>query len=66
MIYLDMYWLVLPTGGYHAPPFALVDLCCMVGVAGVFIAGIAFRAKSLNLMPTNDPRLEKSLAFTNI
>jgi hypothetical protein len=66
MIYLDMYWLVLPTGGYHAPPFALVDLCCAVGIASVFIAGIAFRAKSLNLMPTNDPRLDKSLAFTNI
>jgi hypothetical protein len=66
MIYLDMYWLVLPSGGYHAPPFALIDLCAAVGIAGVFIAGIAFRAKSLNLMPTNDPRLEKSLAFTNI
>ncbi|RYZ01779.1 MAG: quinol:cytochrome C oxidoreductase [Myxococcales bacterium] len=66
MIYLDMYWLVLPTGGYHSPPFGLVDVCCMVGVMGVFIAGIALRAKSLNLMPTNDPRLQKSLAFTNI
>jgi hypothetical protein len=66
MIYLDMYWLVLPTGGYHSPPFHVIDLCCVVGVLGVFIAGIAFRAKSLNLMPTNDPRLQKSLAFTNI
>jgi hypothetical protein len=72
MIYLDMYWLVMPTLGplthteVHGPPFHLIDLCCMVGVMGVFIAGIAYRAKSLNLMPTNDPRLDKSLAFTNI
>jgi hypothetical protein len=82
MIYLDMYWLVMPTlhggaaGGHgahevvgaHAPalPFGLMDVCCMVGVLGVFIAGAAFRAKNLNLMPTNDPRLEKSLAFTNL
>jgi hypothetical protein len=66
MIYLDMYWMVMPTGGYTSPPFGLIDVCCMVGVLGVFIAGIALRAKSLNLMPTNDPRLEKSLAFTNI
>jgi len=50
----------------HSPPFALIDLACMVGVMGTFIAGIAYRAKSLNLMPTNDPRLPKSLAFTNI
>jgi hypothetical protein len=66
MIYLDMYWLVMPTSGAHSPPFALIDLCTMVGLAGAFIAGIAFRAKNLNLMPINDPRLPKSLAFQNI
>ncbi len=66
MIYLDMYWMVMPTSGAHSPPFALIDLCCLIGVLGVFISGIAFRAKNLNLMPTNDPRLPKSLAFTNI
>jgi hypothetical protein len=66
MIYLDMYWLVMPTSGAHSPPFALIDLCCMVGVMGVFIAGIAMRAKNLNLMPMNDPRLPKSLAFQNL
>ncbi|MES1183035.1 MAG: hypothetical protein ABUL60_04420 [Myxococcales bacterium] len=68
MIYLDMYWLVMPTLGKDvtAPPFGLIDLACMVGVMGVFIAGIAMRAKNLNLMPTNDPRLPKSLAFENI
>ncbi len=66
MIYLDMYWLVMPNTRAESPPFALIDLCCMVGVLGVFIAGIAMRAKSLNLMPTNDPRLPKSLAFENI
>jgi hypothetical protein len=66
MIYLDMYWLVMPTSGAHSPPFALIDLACWVGVFGVFVAGIALRAKNLNLMPTNDPRLPKSLAFENI
>ena len=68
MIYLDMYWLVMPTIAPHTPgpPFALIDIACAVGVLGVFIAGIAMRAKNLNLMPTNDPRLPKSLAFENI
>ncbi|HVY26258.1 MAG TPA: hypothetical protein VHB79_06880 [Polyangiaceae bacterium] len=66
MIYLDMYWLVMPNTKAEAPPFALIDICCVIGVLGVFIAGIAYRAKSLNLMPTNDPRLPKSLAFTNL
>jgi hypothetical protein len=66
MIYLDMYWLVMPTTGAEAPPFALIDVACVVGILGVFIAGIAMRAKNLNLMPTNDPRLPKSLAFENL
>jgi hypothetical protein len=66
MIYLDMYWLVMPNSGFEYPPFALIDLFCAVGIIGVFIAGASLRAKNLNLMPTNDPRLNKSLAFQNI
>jgi hypothetical protein len=66
MIYLDMYWLVMPTLGLKHPSFSLVDLLCAVGVMAVFIAGAALRAKNLNLMPTGDPRLPKSLAFQNI
>ncbi len=66
MIYLDMYWLVMPNTHAEGPPFALIDLACWVGVFGVFVAGIAMRAKNLNLMPTNDPRLPKSLAFENL
>ncbi len=66
MIYLDMYWLVMPNTHAESPPFALIDVACLVGVLGVFIAGAAMRAKTLNLMPTNDPRLPKSLAFENL
>jgi hypothetical protein len=66
MIYLDMYWLVMPTTRSESPPFALIDVACVIGILGVFIAGIAMRAKNLNLMPTNDPRLPKSLAFENL
>jgi hypothetical protein len=66
MIYLDMYWIVMPYADAHGPPFGLIDVACVVGVLGVFLAGAALRGKNLNLMPTNDPRLQKSLAFTNI
>jgi hypothetical protein len=66
MIYLDMYWLVMPSTRSESPPFALIDVACAVGILGVFIAGAAMRAKNLNLMPTNDPRLPKSLAFENL
>ncbi len=66
MVYLDMYWMVMPTLKTESPPFSLIDLGCVIGVFGVFVAGIAMRAKNLNLMPTGDPRLPKSLAFENI
>ncbi len=66
MIYLDMYWLVMPTLGVDQVPFQLIDLTCWVGVLSLFIAGVAWRAKGLNLLATNDPRLPKSLAFENI
>src|SRR3954468_12292059 len=66
MIYVDMYWLVMPTLGVDEVPFALIDLTTWIGVLALFIAGVAYRAKSLNLLATNDPRLPDSLAFENI
>jgi hypothetical protein len=66
MIYLDMYWLVMPTLGFDEVPFQLIDLTCWIGVLSLFIAGVAYRAKGLDLLAKNDPRLPKSLAFENI
>jgi hypothetical protein len=66
MIYLDMYWLVMPTLGVDQVPFQIIDLTCWIGVLSLFIAGVAYRAKNLQLLATNDPRLPKSLAFENI
>jgi hypothetical protein len=65
MIYLDMYWLVMPTVSDEVP-FKLIDLTCWIGVLALFIAGIAYRAKNLDLLAKNDPRLPDSLAFENI
>jgi hypothetical protein len=65
MIYVDMYWLVMPTVSDEVP-FKLIDLTCWIGVLGLFIAGIAYRAKNLDLLAKNDPRLPDSLAFENI
>ena len=66
MIYLDMYWLVMPTLGVDEVPFQLIDLTCWIGVLALFIAGVAYRAKSRDLLAKNDPRLPQSLAFENV
>jgi hypothetical protein len=62
--YLDLYWLIFPNGGGEAP-FAPTQILFLVGVLAVFFGVVARRAKGVNLVPTNDPRLADSLAFEN-
>lgn len=64
--YVDMYWLVMPTTFTDGPELNLLDLTCWLGLTGIFVAAVAFRARNVNLVPVGDPRLEKSLAFENI
>jgi hypothetical protein len=39
---------------------------CLVGLVAVFIAYVAYQARSRNLLPVRDPRLARSLAFENM
>ena len=65
MVYLDMFWLILPNIE-HEPTFKLFDLLLVIGLLSALVAGVARRAAKLNLLPTRDPRLGRSLAFENI
>jgi hypothetical protein len=65
-IYVDMYWLIMPNLKTEEIPLSLVDITCWIGMAGALIAAIAVSAKNVNLLPVNDPRLPRSLAFENI
>jgi hypothetical protein len=65
MVYLDMYWLIMPNID-HEPHFQAMDVLCAVGLLSALVAGAAQRAKGMNLLPTKDPRLPRSLAFENI
>lgn len=67
MHWVDLYWLVMPalyreTG----PSFGVVDIGCMVGVIGLWLAGIQRMAGDAPLVPLRDPRMHESLAFHNI
>jgi len=66
VIYLDMYWLVMPSMKTEEVPFALIDVTCLIGMAGTLIAAFAHFSKNVNLVPVKDPRLPRSLAFENI
>jgi hypothetical protein len=63
--WLDMFWLVKPHMHTEQIPLNLLDVTCMVGVIGLFIASAAFSAQKINLVPVKDPRLARSLAFEN-
>ncbi len=63
--YVDLYWLVMPHLNPHHPVPHVLDLTCLAGVAGVFLAGAAHRARARSLVPIRDPRLAESLAFEN-
>ena len=66
MQWLDLYWLIMPSLGEHGPELGLLELACWLAVGGLFLAGIAARARGVLLLPVRDPRLSESLAFENV
>ncbi len=63
--YVDLYWLIKPELHTAHVPLHPLDVTCLVAVVALFLAAVAHMAKSVNLIPTKDPRLQKSLAFEN-
>jgi hypothetical protein len=47
--------------GWH-----LLDLTCLVGLLGVYIAGTAAILRQASLVPERDPRLPEALSFENV
>ncbi len=62
---VDLYWLVMPQASPKSAAPHLVDLTCMIGVGGLYVAALAFRLRNRSLVPERDPRLPESLAFEN-
>jgi len=69
MHYVDLYWLVMPTGDPHAslaPATLLVDLGGLVLPIGVLLLVIALRAAKGPLFPIKDPRLAETYKAENL
>lgn len=64
--WLDLYWLVMPNLETPGLPLGPIDLACLVGIGGIFLAGLVRTAQGHRLVPSQDPRLNESLAFENI
>ena len=63
--WLDMFWLVKPHYDSHHVAFGIQDLLCTLGMLGLFVGAMAWRAQKMTLVPVKDPRLPRSLAFEN-
>jgi hypothetical protein len=63
--WLDLYWLAMPELQPGGPTLNLMDLLNLVGLAGFYLAGLAWLAGNRSLVPVRDPRLADSLAFEN-
>ena len=68
MNWIDIFWLVMPNANVGGVSFGiiLVDVCCTIGVGGIYVAGLLKFAGQTSVMPVKDPRLEESLKFHNI
>ena len=66
MHYLDLYWLVMPNLHHEHFHGDVLDVTCLIGVVGLFVAVFARRLTAHKLVPVGDPRLAESLAFENV
>jgi hypothetical protein len=60
---VEVYWVVMPNFGPLAPSW--VDLACLVGFLGVYLALVLREMESYSLVPVGDPRLVRALEFEN-
>ncbi len=64
---VDIYWFVMPNflQGKDGFSFHILDLTCLMAVAGIYGAFVFFQMTKFSLVPVGDPRLERSLGFQN-
>lgn len=60
---VEVYWVVLPNYGPFEPK--LVDLGCLLGTVGVYLALVLRGMEDYPLVAVGDPRLVRSLEFEN-
>lgn len=64
--WIDMVYLVMPSFASDRFPVGLIDVCLLVGLGGLYVAGVLRAARGVALVPTKDPRLHEALAFENL
>ena len=66
---VEMYWLVMPNynGGLLGSPGSMwIDAVCLLAVVGLYLTAVFHRMTRFPVVPVNDPRLPRSIAFENV
>jgi len=63
--WIDLLWLVMPGATGEGFTSALIDLCLLVGLGSLYLAGAWQTAQGLSLVPLRDPRLAEAIGFEN-
>lgn len=66
MHFIDLYWLIMPTRYEDGTHFSFIDVLCLFGIGGLFIALFATLTRRKAVVPIQDPRLPESLTYENI
>ena len=64
--WIDMVYLVMPSFTSERFPVGLIDVCLLVGLGGLYVAGVLRAVRGVALVPAKDPRLHEALAFENL
>jgi hypothetical protein len=65
MHFVDIYWLVMPNFGQADFAFHWMDVACLLGVGGIYLAAVFWHFTKHPLIPTGDPRLPRAIYFEN-
>jgi len=59
--YIDLYWLVMPSFSHDAVPLGWIEIAPVIALGGLFLLVIAWRFKTKNAVPVNDPYLPEAV-----
>jgi len=62
---VDIYWLVMPNFGQDDFAFHWLDVTCLLGIGGIYLATVFYVMRQHRLIPVGDPRLPRAIHFEN-
>ncbi|MBV1952611.1 MAG: hypothetical protein KUG64_10520 [Cycloclasticus sp.] len=63
--WIDLWWIVMPEMSTEIK-FGIVELSCLLGLGGLYVATVVWVGSLNAIVPQKDPRLSEALTFKNM